>query len=347
MPIMLAIGSTAGKAVIGSVIGNFVGGLFGRKKQKAANAQAAAQAKAQAEAQAQAEAARRQQMAMAEREQDWRFNTLAPQLQAEQARLSAVSDRLGGQQSRLANLNSRMANSLGSRIQNTWMPLEDQIVNEARYAGGESDQQFAANRASADIRQAISLNEGSQMRMGRAYGGDVNKLAMQQANSSPMNALAEATGIGRARMAAQELGFGKRMQAAKLGDRAYSGFADSSRSAIAAGDNAMKMYTAPSQFALDSGRVVSGAGGNAVSLYNSASSTASGMYNSAANTAANMFDSNARRLSQSDSDFGRYWGMASRDADWSKLWGGGGGGGRALDTFDYGSQMGATYPNSI
>jgi hypothetical protein len=294
MAIMAALGTTAAKAVVGNVIGS----LFGRKKNKAANA-----------AQARAEAIQREQTDMARREQDWRFNELSPQLQAEQQRLNAMSETANQELSGLYGLNRDMAIDARDRMRNVWAPLEDQLVGEARYAGGASDQQFAANRAAADIGQAINIDERSKMRMARMYGGDPSRIAMAMGNNSANNALAKVTGMDRARNAARELGFDKRMQVSKLGDRTFNTFDNASRTAVNVGDTWVKSQTVPSQFALDSGRVVSGAGGNATSLYGSGGTAAAGMYDTA-----------GRRAGQADSDFGRFFGLSTKDADLSSLW---------------------------
>jgi hypothetical protein len=294
MAILAAIGTSAASAVVG----NTVSRLFGRSDRKRANA-----------AQAQQQAIQREQLEMARKEQDYRFNTLDPRFQEEYGRLSEVSNRMGGQQEALAGMNMGMAGLYSDRIRDVWMPFEDEILAEARAAGGEGDQQFQANRSSADVRQAISLGEGSQMRMGRAYGGDVNKLMAAQADNAPMGALAEATAMSRAREAARKLGWDMRMDAVKLGDRTYTGFDNASRTAAIAGDNAMKMYTVPSQFQLDAGRVVAGSGGTGASLYDSAGRSAAGMYDTAARTSSSNADA-----------FGEYWKKTTNDVDWGGLW---------------------------
>jgi hypothetical protein len=309
-----AAGTTAGKAVIGAVVGNTVGKLFGRSSSKRAKA-----------AQAQQQAIQQEQLAMARKEQDYRFNELRPELQAEQERLGRIAGVADRELGDLYRRNSDMAETYGDRINNVWLPYEDELLAEARAAGGEGDQQFGANRASADTRQALSINAGSQMRMGRSYGGDVNKLMAAQADNAPMGALAEVTAMSRAREAAKKLGWDMRMDAAKLGDRTFTGFDNSSRTALNVGDTWLKSQTLPSQFALDAGRVVAGFGGTGASLYDSAGRSAAGMY-----------DTTQRAASAGTTDFGRYWGTATKDVNWGDLWGSGsstGGTNYALEPF--------------
>ncbi len=281
-------------AIAGGVASNVIGGLFGRSSKKAA-----------ARAQAEANAIAREGLQFARDQDAWMKNTLYPQLNAAGEKLTGYADEYGGLMSQQAGADMDLASLFSDRLRNTYIPLEDQLVAEARAAGGAQDQAFRADQALTDVRQGAANQRAQAVRTGRAYGGDINRLMAAQADNDPMLALSEATAQNRARQMARDLGFDKRLKAAEVGKMTYNANDAASRRAISGLDSTFSMYQAPSKFALESGRIMGGVAGSVGNMYEGAGRNAAAISNSMTNYATG-----------DASGIGRFLGQ---NVDWGKV----------------------------
>lgn len=274
-------------AVAGSVVATGLGSILNRGSNRAAR-----------QAQSEANAIQREGLQFARDQDAWMKNTLYPELQQGQQQLQGYADQYGGLMGEQAGRDMDLAQMFGNRLQSTYFPLEDQIVAEARDAGGERDQKFEADRALTDARQGVASQRAQAIRTARAYGGDINRLMAAQSDNDPMAALAEVTGQNRARQMARQLGFDRRLKAADMGRMTYGAQDAAGRRAIAGIGGAFDMHKAPAMYTMDMGRVMTGAGNSVGGMYGDAGRSAGAMANSAMNFAGNNATGTGRYLSQ-------------------------------------------------
>lgn len=128
------------------------------------------------------------------------------------------------------------------RYWNVQVPLEDQIVQEAREFDTDRERERMAGTARADVEQAFGAAQGGLRReMGRMglNPSDPRYFAMNRQMASD-KALATATAMNKTREAARQMGWSRRTDAAALG-RGLPGFSgDSSRVAMGWGGQGMQ-----------------------------------------------------------------------------------------------------------
>lgn len=285
MPIMAAVAGSAVSAGLGSILG--------RSSRKAAS-----------RAQAEANAIQREQLNFARQQDEWMKNELYPQLREGQEQLTQYADEYGGMMGEQAGRDMDLAQMFSDRLQNTYFPLEDQIVAEARDSGGARDQAFEADRALTDVRQGVSNQRAQAIRTARAYGGDINRIMSAQADNDPMAALSETTAMNRARQMARQLGFDRRLKAADMGQSTYRAQDAAARRTLAGAGGAFDIYKAPASYTLDMGRVMSGAGNAVGGMYGDAGRNAGALANSSLNFSAGASAGTGRYLTQ-NLDFNR------------------------------------------
>lgn len=176
--------------------------------------------------------AMKQQAAVAQQQQDWMENEMFPflQEQAQIANENAEADRLFNQENAkwwqdYAQTNSDKLNEKADwyfdRFQNTYAPIEDQLIADAaRYNEGvEAERQ--AGYAIGDIASAFGTQRRANNMRAQAYGINPTSGAYQaqQRAMDLQQASLSAAAANQARNAAQQLGWNKKMQLAGLGSQ--------------------------------------------------------------------------------------------------------------------------------
>lgn len=95
-------------------------------------------------------------------------------------------------------------------------PIEDQLRAEAAAAGGTAEQEAAAGRAAADVRQGTTAAQNQLLRQGLRYGFSPAKMAAAGIGAANGQGLAMATAANQAREQTKAAGFAKKMDVTGL-----------------------------------------------------------------------------------------------------------------------------------
>lgn len=172
--------------------------------------------------------------------------------------------------------NKQRADEYADYERNTFRPLEQQLVSEAKDFNTDAKREELARTASADVTQAFGVARGQQNRQLAAAGlrPDSNRFAALNNNLIIQEALGKAGAQNKARTDAEGLGYARMQDAASLG----RGLASNASTAYGVSINAGNAAGANAQ-----------AGTN---MMGQGFSSASGMYSAGANaygTAGNIY----------------------------------------------------------
>ena len=120
-------------------------------------------------------------------------------------------------------------------------PLREDIYKQAEEAGGASDQEKQAALALGDVKSQFGVQAEGQKRQMQAYGIDPTSGKYQGANRTAgvMEAATSAAAATKARDAATQLGWAKKMDAAALAQGQFGNQASSTGLALGAGSQAL------------------------------------------------------------------------------------------------------------
>lgn len=129
-------------------------------------------------------------------------------------------------------------------------PVEEKLNAEAMAAGSEAEQEVAAGRAMADVRQGTTQQQNQILRQGLRYGMSPEKIAATGGAAAAASGLAVASAANGAREKEKTIGYAKKLDVAGL----YRGLAGSSQGAygvaLNAGNSAGANAQAPGQTAM-------------------------------------------------------------------------------------------------
>ena len=120
-------------------------------------------------------------------------------------------------------------------------PIRERLYTEALAAGGEVDQQKQAALAMGDVRSQFGIQADQTARQMKSYGIDPTsgKFQNQARTAGIMEAATSAAAATKARDAALQLGWAKRMDAAGLAQGQFGNQASSTGLALTAGQQAL------------------------------------------------------------------------------------------------------------
>ncbi len=197
--------------------------------------------------------------------------TIWPQMQEESKRITDMSTKLGEQQYALNEKNAGIADEYYDRMKEKFYPMQDKVVEEANNFNTEGERERQAQMALGDVNDAFNNQRKQQEMQMASYG--INPTSGRYQGSvnanGVMQAAAGAAAATKARTAAEQLGWAKRMDAIGLGMGLAGNQATSTGVALNAGNSAMSN---------------TGAGLNALNQM-------SGAYNSAAGTSMQGWNS--------------------------------------------------------
>lgn len=164
-----------------------------------------------------------------------------PQMKEESARITAMSEKLGDQQYALNEKNADIADEYYTRMKDKFYPMQDQMVEDATNYNTEGEQERQAALAMGDVNDAFNNQRKQQEMQMASYGINPTSGRFQGATNAngAMQAAAGAAAATKARTAAEQLGWAKRMDAIGLGMGLSSNQATSTGIALNAGNSAM------------------------------------------------------------------------------------------------------------
>jgi hypothetical protein len=192
--------------------------------------------------------AQRQLSELALKQNDFYQQYIAPRALDQMDQALVLSKQQADKQNQLQDFQTGLMKEYNDRYWNTQVPLEDQLISQAKNYNTDAERERMAGEAGADVQQSFE-NSNSQLGrglrgMGVNMGSAAAVMAMQQAQSD--RALAQTAAMNKTRQAAKALGWTQLGEAAALG-RGLPSFGSTSaglslgagQSAIGAGQSGM------------------------------------------------------------------------------------------------------------
>ena len=176
-------------------------------------------------------------------------NEVWPTLREQSLKQEARSDEQFALDRALQDLQIESAKKSMARYEEFGYPLQEKIFAEAEKAGGAEDQEKQAALALGDVRAATDRQARNIALEQRSFGIDPSSgryQGMLRATGVD-NAAMEAAAANRARTAAEQLGWAKRMDAAALVQGQFGNQATSTGLALNAGNQALMSGQIPIQ----------------------------------------------------------------------------------------------------
>lgn len=241
---------------------------------------------------------------LAEKEyEDFKTN-IWPELQKQTASQVERSNKLADQQYETTQKQNAIADEAYARYKEKGIPIQDALFKEAQTAGSEQEQEQQSSAAIGDVRNQMDAAQANTERNMKSYGIDPTSGAYQgQTNANQiMGAATGAAAATRARNAAIQLGWAKKMDAAGLAQGQFGNQASSTGLALSAGGSSL----------------ASGAAGtNAINAlgnsYVQGTSAASQGWNNVGNLGTSVYNTNANLYSSQQQA------NATSSAGWGKL----------------------------
>ena len=136
-----------------------------------------------------------------------------------------------------------------ARRQELFFPIEERQISEAMAAGGAADQERQAALALGDVRAATARQQRDIALQQQSFGIDPNSGRYQgmQRAAGVDTAAVEAAAANRARQAAEQLGWAKRMDALALGAGQFGNQATATGLSLSAGQQGLNAGHVPMQ----------------------------------------------------------------------------------------------------
>jgi len=219
--------------------------------------------------------------ALAERQQNFYENNFAPKLLDQMNQQTDIARQQANQAKEMQDYQLGLMKKYDERYQNVQIPLEDELIKQAKSYNQDSEREFMAGQAGADVEQASAIGKQNLQRglaMRGINGGSaaaISAVADMQSNAD----LAKAGAMNKTREAARQIGWTKLGEAAALGKGLPSFGASSASLSVGAGSGA-----------LAAGQAGLGAVGNAAGVSNNAANTSIGAYQAAGNLALGQYN---------------------------------------------------------
>jgi len=178
-----------------------------------------------------------------------------PTLKAESEKQTARADEQFALDREIQTRQKEIADIEYARRQELFFPIEERQISEAMAAGGEADQERQAALALGDIRAATARQQRDIAQQQQSFGIDPTSgrfQGMQRAAGIDTAAM-EAAAANRARSAAEQLGWAKRMDALALGAGQFGNQATATGLSLTAGNQALMSGQVPIQNAMAMG----------------------------------------------------------------------------------------------
>jgi hypothetical protein len=160
-----------------------------------------------------------------------------PELQKQTQSQLDMSNKVQQQQYDTTQKQNAIADEQYARYKEKGIPIQDQLFDQASTAGSTQEQEAKASQAIGDVRSQMDAAQGNTERTMKAYGVDPTSGAFQgQSNANQiMGAATGAAAATRARDAAIQLGWAKKMDAAGMAQGTFGNQASSTALGLNAG----------------------------------------------------------------------------------------------------------------
>jgi len=164
-----------------------------------------------------------------------------PQLQQQTQSQVDMSNKVQQQQYDTTQTQNDIAAQQYARYQEKGIPIQDQLYDQASTAGSDQEQEAKASQAIGDVRSQMDAAQASNEANMKSYGVDPTSGAFQgQANANQiMGAATGAAAATRARDAAIQLGWAKKMDAAGMAQGTFGNQASSTALGLNAGSTSL------------------------------------------------------------------------------------------------------------
>jgi hypothetical protein len=226
---------------------------------------------------------------------DWQTN-IWPTLKAQSEHQQAMADQV--QQADMATQakNQQLADDYQARMKNTFYPVQDSLVKDATDYNTQGNVERQSALAMGDVRSAFDQARNTQATQMKSYGVDPTSgqfQGMWNANQV-QGAEAEAAAGTRARDAAVQLGWAKKMDAAGLGAGLPGNQATSTSLALNAGSTGINAGQVPVQNTLAQGGAMGAAAAIPVGAYGNIGQLGAQNYQTQVNAWAAQQQANAQ-----------------------------------------------------
>ena len=185
--------------------------------------------------------AQKEMAALARQQYDDFKNTIWPELQKQYATQTASATRLSDQQYALNEKNAGYADDYMARMKEKFYPMQDKVIQEANDYNTQGNFERQAALSMGDVNtQFDTARKNNNMQM-MAYGINPNsgQFASQNNANNVLQAATGAAAATKARQAAEQLGWAKRMDAIGLGSGLPGNQATSTGLALSAGNSSL------------------------------------------------------------------------------------------------------------
>lgn len=172
--------------------------------------------------------------------QNWK-NEVWPNMKAQAEKQDARADEQFALDKETQAFQTQIAQEQYQRYQEKFRPLQDKMIAEADQYNTEGNFQRQAALAMGDVNEQFRIGRDTNRMQQRSYGIDPTsgRYQGQEAATSAMEAATKASAATKARTAAEQLGWAKRMDAIGLGQGVFGNQATSTGLALAAGGQAL------------------------------------------------------------------------------------------------------------
>lgn len=164
-----------------------------------------------------------------------------PAMKAEAEKQSARADEQFALDRAAQEKQNALADEAMNRYRTYGYGIQDKLFKEAEEAGGAADVERQAGLAIGDVKNAFGIQAEGNKRQMQAYGIDPTsgRYQGQVKANDVMEAATTAAAANKARTAAQQLGWAKKMDAAALAQGQFGNQASSTGLALSAGGQAL------------------------------------------------------------------------------------------------------------
>lgn len=197
------------------------------------------------------------------------------------------------------------------RYKEKFLPMQDELIKQANEYDTAANRERMASEALGDVESQFAISRANRAREGAAYGIDPTSGRYTGAANAEgvLEAATKASAATRARDAAVQLGWAKKMDAIGLGSNIFGNQATSTGLALNAGNQAMAMGQIPISNYGAMGSSASGAYGQATQGWNQVGGLGVQKYNADVNAYNSANQANSQRSSALGSAIGGIGGM--------------------------------------
>jgi hypothetical protein len=239
--------------------------------------------------------AEKEQADLAAQQQQYFQTNIAPGLLDQMNQQTAIAKQQADKQGQLEDYEMGLSKQYNDRYFGTIVPLQDQMIQEAKDYNTDANREQLAGQAGADVQQSYENSEAQLQRRMRGMGinpGSAGSVAAM-GDLENQRALSQAQAMNSTREAARQMGWQMSGQAAQLGSGLPSFGSAASAQSMGAG-----------QAALGAGAAGLGAVGTAGQVAGQNFTSQAGMWNSVGNLGVQKYNADVNAYSANSGSMG-------------------------------------------